>query len=135
MDTAWGTGLALSPVSPSISYSLCGKASQAVARLGLSLDPLHIFSPTSKDAGVPGLVRSGDAGSHGRTSEPGIFGMMDLDRCGGAGSHGGISAKSCHCCVPYCEVGGAVCAAGSWDIEAKVLALPRLHRARNLWGG
>lgn len=26
-------------------------------------------------------------------------------------------------------------AAGSWDMEAKVLAPPRLHRARNLWGG
>lgn len=104
MDTAWGggggAGLALSPVSPSTSCSLCGKTSKAVTRLVLSLEPLHIFSPTSRDAGVLGLVRSGGAGFHGRTSKPGIFEVMDLDRCVGAGSHAGTSAKSCHCCVP-----------------------------------
>lgn len=59
----------------------------------LGLEMLYLMEePLNQDSGVLGLVRSG-----------------------GAGSHGGASAKRCHCCVPYCEVGVAVSAAGgSW---------------------
>lgn len=55
----------LSPVSTPTSRSPCsphGKALQAVARSNPSSEPLRIFSPTTRDAGMQGLVRSVSAG-------------------------------------------------------------------------
>lgn len=109
----------LSPVSTPTSRSPCsphGKALQAVARSNPSSEPLHIFSPTTRDAGMQGLVRSVSAGLPW-----------------------GIAAESYPCSPPLPVKSVGLCAAGdAWAWRQRCSPTycfcPAARGARNLWG-